>query len=153
MRRSFSPIVVDGWMNVNNVWFKTLWRPCTKCSQGDYTYLQETYQPCWMWFQNMLFCMCERCYFPKCYCWRDRMVRLGNTTDVTAHCAIFLMWMVKLTHHWQLFLRDHVVCFADNLQGLPLCWLVIDVPKVGTWDFLCHDWKKHWLEYGFILMH
>ncbi len=113
----------------------------------------KQHQPCWMWFQNMLFCMCERGYLPKCYCWRDSMVRLGNTTCVTTHCAIFLMWMVKLTHHWQLFLPDHVVCCADNLQGLPLCWFVVDVPKLAHGIFYATIGRSVDYKMVLLLMH
>ncbi len=139
---------MDGWM-----WIMCHLEQCEGLVQNVHKKITHTCnkqrQLCWMWLQNMLFCMCERCYLPKCYCWRDRMVRFGKTTCVTTHRAIFLTWMVKLTHHWQLFLPDHVVCCVDNLQGLSLCWFVIDFPKVGIWDFLCHDWKKYWLKNSF----
>ncbi len=100
--------------------------------------------PFWNYFQHI--------FHPFVCCHSDSNLQTFPPSDnwgKVASSLVFLMLMVKLTHHWQLFLLDHVVCCMDNLQGLPLCWFVIDVSKVGTWDFLCHHWKKHWLENGF----
>jgi hypothetical protein len=63
--------------------------------------------------------------------WKDRM---HNCAPHVISC----MLMAKVTHLWWLFLLDYIICFVGNLQGLPLCWFVINVLEVGIWDVLCH---------------
>ncbi len=84
----------------------------------------------------MLFCKYRWFYLLVCCCWRAKMVRHGTIMCVIVHHAIFSMWMAKSTHLWQIFLLNFVVCCVGSLLGLPLCWCVIGVQRVGIWDVL-----------------
>jgi hypothetical protein len=77
------------------------------------------------------------------------MVKHGRTMCITMRHVIFLMWMVRLTRFWQLFLLDFIVCCVGKPWGLPTCWCAIGVPRVGTWDASHHLCKKYRLTNGF----
>jgi hypothetical protein len=77
------------------------------------------------------------------------MVRHEKTMCVIMCHVIFLMWMVQLTFFWRLFLPNFVICCVGKPQGLPPCWFVISVPRVGTWDASCHLCRKYQLTNGF----
>ncbi len=57
-----------------------------------YTYNKQHWRH-WMWLWDVLFYMCERCYFLKYCCWRAKMIIHGRTTCRIAHHVIFLTWM------------------------------------------------------------
>jgi hypothetical protein len=102
----------------------------------------------WMWLQDVLFYMCKMSYLLEFYCWKVEMVRHWRITSMCS--VIFLMWMVKLTFIWLLFLPNFVVCWVGKPQGLPPCWFVINVHKIGRWSIWHHHCKKFWSTNDFV---
>jgi hypothetical protein len=77
------------------------------------------------------------------------MDKHGRIMCVIVRYVIFRVWMVELTHLLQKKLLDFIICCVSNLLGLPLCWCVISVQKVGILDALHHPWTKYWLANDF----
>jgi hypothetical protein len=107
----------------------------------------------WYWLHCMrlwdvLFYMCGKCYFAKCFCPKVKMVKHGRTMHNYALChlldvdgQIFLL----------LSLLAYIVCCDGNFQRQTLCWFEVEVLTDGIWDVLHLYSKKYWSKHGFSL--
>jgi len=85
--------------------------------------------------------------------WKHTLTKHGKTMCGIMFHVISLMWMARSTHLWQLFLPYFIVCCVGSLWGLSLCWCVIGVQGVDTWDAFYWSWTRYQSENWFALVH
>jgi len=75
--------------------------------------------------------MCKRFYLLKCYYWKVKMVKHGNTMCAIVHHVIFSIWMAKLTYY---------VMVPTNLQCIMLCGQSLRATIMLICDQCCRGW-------------
>jgi hypothetical protein len=104
----------------------------------------------WMWLWDVLFYMCGKCYFAKCFCPKVKIGKHGKDHAYYALCHLPTLdgqiYSILLCS-----LLAYDVCCDDNFQGQTLCWFEVEVLMDGIWDVLHLYWKKYWSKHGISL--
>jgi len=131
------------------IWKGVYWSQVCRIEPKEYMYCKQ-HQLHWMWFWNVLFCMCAWKVLPfgvrllegwNGQTWKDHMQNCTSRHCPNVDGQIDPSFVIVLT--------TYNICFVGNIEGQPLCWFVINALKVRIWDVLRYHWKRYYLKTSF----